>query len=85
MKRAHILILVAAALMLGGCNLVVSQTPVFRAADAAGAPPFKPGLWASPGPGCTFDESTPFDAWPKCANGSEFGPTLSSPRWIRPP
>jgi hypothetical protein len=74
MKRAHILILVAAALMLGGCNLVVSQTPVFRAADAAGAPPFKPGLWASPGPGCTFDESTPFDAWPKCANGSEIRP-----------
>ncbi len=71
MKAAHTLILLAAALMLGGCNLVVSQTPVFSAADAAGAPPFKPGFWASPDPGCDFKESAPFDTWPKCANGSE--------------
>jgi hypothetical protein len=71
MKAAHTLILLAAALMLGGCNLVVSQTPVFSSSDAAGAPPFKPGFWASPDPGCDFKESAPFDAWPKCANGSE--------------
>jgi hypothetical protein len=74
MKPARTLILIAAALMLGGCNLVVSQTPVFQAADASGAPPFKPGLWASPDPGCDFKESAPFDAWPKCANGSEIRP-----------
>jgi hypothetical protein len=74
MRSTQTLILVSAALMLGGCNLVVSQTPVFQTADAAGAPPFKPGFWASPDPGCTFDESTPFDAWPKCANGSEIQP-----------
>jgi hypothetical protein len=71
MKPWHTLTLLAAALMLGGCNLVVSQTPVFSTADAAGAPPFKPGFWASPDPGCDFKESAPADAWPKCANGSE--------------
>jgi len=71
LKPAHTLILIAVALMLGGCNLVVSQTPVFQATDAAGAPPFKPGLWASPDPGCDFKESAPLDSWPKCANGSE--------------
>jgi hypothetical protein len=71
MRPWDTLILLASALMLGGCNLVVSQTPVFSAADAAGAPSFKPGFWASPDPGCDFKESAPFDAWPKCANGSE--------------
>jgi hypothetical protein len=74
MKSAHTLLLLAAALMLGGCNLVVSQTPVFSAADATGAPPFKPGIWASPDPGCDFKASAPLDSWPKCANGSEIGP-----------
>jgi hypothetical protein len=69
--KAHALILLAATVMLGGCNLVVSQTAVFSPADASGGPPFKPGLWASPDPGCSFDESTRFDSWPKCANGSE--------------
>jgi hypothetical protein len=73
-KAVNVFVLAAAAFMLGACNLVVSPTPVFSPADAAGAPPFKPGLWASPDPGCTFDAKAPLDGWPKCANGSEIQP-----------
>jgi hypothetical protein len=61
---------VAAAITLGGCNLVVSTTPLFTAADAAGAPPLRPGVWSSADPDCKFDESQPAASWPKCANGS---------------
>ena len=58
----------AAAAMLGGCNIVVSPTPVFTLADSAGAPEFHPGLWATPRPGCTFDDSTPVARWPDCVD-----------------
>jgi hypothetical protein len=61
--------LVAAALALGGCNLVVSATPVFSAADAAGAPTLRPGVWAAPQPNCDFKPADPLAAWPQCAGG----------------
>jgi hypothetical protein len=57
------------ALLLGGCNIVMSDHPVFATADTSGAPALKPGVWAMPLPGCTFDEAAPATAWPKCANG----------------
>ena len=62
--------LVAAALALGGCNLVVSPTPVFSAADAGGAPPLRPGVWAAPQPNCDFKPADPLAAWPQCAGGA---------------
>lgn len=65
----------AAAVTLGGCNLVVSPTPVFTAADAAGAPPLRTGVWAGPEPDCKFDEAAPAADWPKCANGSIITPS----------
>ena len=58
----------AAAAMLGGCNIVVSPTPVFTAADSAGAPELRPGLWATPRPGCSFDDSKPSARWPDCVD-----------------
>jgi hypothetical protein len=63
------LTLFAAALALGGCNLVVSEKPVFTAADAAGAPPLRPGVWSATQPGCDFKPSDPVAKWPKCAGG----------------
>jgi hypothetical protein len=75
MTIARTIVLLAAALMLGACNLVVSETPVFSAVDSQGAPPFKPGIWASPDPGCDFKTSEPVDSWPKCANGTTIGET----------
>jgi hypothetical protein len=61
--------LLAAALALGGCNLVVSDRPVFTAADAAGAPALRPGVWSASQPGCDFKASDPVADWPKCAGG----------------
>ena len=58
----------ATATLLGGCNIVVSPTPVFTAADTAGAPEFRQGLWATPNPGCRFDDSKPVAKWPDCVD-----------------
>jgi hypothetical protein len=63
------LALLGAVLTLGGCNLVVSEKPVFAAADAAGAPPLRPGVWSASQPGCDFKPSDPVAKWPQCAGG----------------
>lgn len=61
------LLICALAALLGGCNLVSSKAPLFGPADTAGAPAFKPGLWAVVEPGCRFRASAPPARWPKCA------------------
>jgi hypothetical protein len=58
------------ALTLSGCNMVMSAAPMFSVADAAGAPPLKPGVWASPDPSCSFDKAKPASEWPSCASGA---------------
>lgn len=62
-----------AALALAGCNGVVSKTPWFGPADAAGAPRLREGVWriAQPAdkPCAAFDEARPLEAWPDCAMG----------------
>jgi hypothetical protein len=64
-------IVILALLSLGGCNMVVTQTPMFTKADAAGAPGFRPGVWrGKPDAGCAFDETAPLESWPGCANGA---------------
>jgi hypothetical protein len=62
---------VAALTLLGACNLVMTKDPVFTKADAAGAPPLKPGVWRQDADASCppFDESQPLAAWPACANG----------------
>jgi hypothetical protein len=56
---------------LGGCNAVVTKTPLFTAADEAGAPALKPGVWlVFKQADCKFDESKPIDEWPDCAGGA---------------
>lgn len=65
MARALALLLLTLA--LGGCNMVVSPTPLFGPADAAGAPGLRSGLWVSGDPACRFDARTPVAAWPDCA------------------
>ena len=55
---------------LGGCNAVVTKTPLFTAADEAGAPALKPGVWlVFKQADCNLDESKPIDEWPDCAGG----------------
>jgi len=60
---------ICAVLLLGGCNMVHTDHPLFKAADAAGAPTFRPGIWADPDPGCNFDPNRPVKTWPDCAHG----------------
>lgn len=63
--------------LLGACNLVVTADPTFTAADAAGAPALREGLWVSEEANCRFDSRKPVQKWPRCASwylvrGGEF-------------
>jgi hypothetical protein len=53
----------------------VTKAPMFTAADEAGAPPLKPGVWILfMQPGCKVDVRTPTDTWPDCAGGGRVEP-----------
>lgn len=55
---------------IGGCNVVMTDKPLFSEADAAGAQPLRPGVWSFfREPGCKVDESQPFANWPNCSGG----------------
>jgi hypothetical protein len=67
MKRSALFCLLLA---LAACNTVTTTNPLFTRADEAGAPKLKPGVWAGPkSADCAFDEGSPIDTWPSCANG----------------
>lgn len=56
-------------LLLAGCNMVTTKTPLFGPADVAGAPRLKPGVWrGEPSCPCAFNEAQPITRWPDCAN-----------------
>ena len=62
-----------AALLLAGCNGVVSARPWFGDADSIGAPRLREGVWRvvpQPGRPCPVDEGRPLETWPDCAIGS---------------
>jgi len=59
-----------AAMSLGGCAMVTSDRALFEAADAAGAPVLRPGVWAMPDKTCEFDPKSAAGGWPKCANAT---------------
>jgi hypothetical protein len=65
------LVLIVASLgLLGGCNVLMTQNPLLTGADAAGAPPMRPGVWAEElKPDCQADLSQPLASWPSCADG----------------
>ena len=63
----RILIALAAASLLGGCNMVMSETPWFSVADQTGAPQLREGVWVEPGANCAFIKDDPVDKWPTCA------------------
>jgi len=58
-------------LLLGGCNMVVTKTPLFAKSDTAGVPQLRPGIWIeqSDKP-CDFDPAKPLADWPDCAKGA---------------
>ncbi|NBB14890.1 hypothetical protein GVN21_05865 [Caulobacter sp. SLTY] len=57
----------ALAAGLSACNLVITTEPTYTAADAAGAPAMKDGLWVSVEKGCDVDLKKPATEWPECA------------------
>jgi hypothetical protein len=70
MIRIAVAGLIAACLLLGACNVVVTKAPLFSKADESGAPALRPGLWRMGSePDCMVDESKPLIDWPKCARG----------------
>lgn len=64
----RLLFVLAAALMLGGCNMVYAEQPLFTAADAAGAPVLRPGIWSKRASDCVVDAAKPISEWPECAD-----------------
>lgn len=70
------LILILAALsLLGACNMVITQQPVFSRLDAYGAPQLRQGVWDQPpSAACQFDKSAPLKTWPSCAQGAVVEP-----------
>lgn len=64
--------LIAIAAMSAGlcaCNMVMTTEPMFKAADAAGAPGLKEGVWVNMDADCKADLAGPVDGWPECASG----------------
>lgn len=76
----RLLFVLAAALILGGCNMVYAEHPLFTAADAAGAPALRPGIWSKRAADCVFDAARPISEWPECAD-----PVLITPDRIGDP
>jgi hypothetical protein len=70
----RLLVLAASALVLAGCNVAVSTTPLFTAADEGGAPRLMPGVWSLEQEDCKFDETKPVPEWPDCAAGAVVKP-----------
>lgn len=62
----RIVSLVAALTLLGGCNMVVTPTPMFDAGDAA-PPDLRNGLWLTDSADCEVDTRKPPHRWPDCA------------------
>ena len=52
--------------LLGACNMVISETPMFGEKDAASLSP-RPGIWLAEDPECPLDATLPEAKWPKCA------------------
>ena len=59
---------VLALAFVSGCNVVMTDKPLFSQADAVGAPPLRPGVWSFfREAGCKVDESQPYATWPDCS------------------
>lgn len=58
--------LLAAALVLAGCNVVASREPLLGPQDASG-PQLRPGVWATASPNCYLAPRAPAYRWPGCS------------------
>lgn len=69
MRRILAVLSILSLGLLSACNVVLTKQPLFTAADEAGAPPLRPGVWVLRDPDCSFDETQPMTTWPDCAGG----------------
>lgn len=63
----RVLLAFALLMLLGSCNLVTSQRPLFGLKDAAPAYLAEPGIWVVDDAACIFDLTRPVRTWPNCA------------------
>jgi hypothetical protein len=71
----RILVALMGLTLLSACNVPITEKPMFTAADEAGAPPMKPGVWLIFNqPGCQVDVNKPIDTWDDCAGGAVVSP-----------
>lgn len=64
----RVLLGLCVALLLGACNRVQTDHPLFFASDAADAPRLRDGLWVIDGDDkCHVDTRGPVNRWPECA------------------
>jgi hypothetical protein len=69
-KAVRLALIIAGLALMSACNVVMTKEPLFTQADAAGAPPLRPGVWLFfEQADCKFDQSKPFTEWPDCAGG----------------
>lgn len=62
---ASLLILI----LVSGCDVAMSEKPIFTGADTAGAPQFENGVWLlEDDSDCHVDPAQPASRWPECAN-----------------
>ena len=52
--------------LLGACNMVVSETPMFTESDRSKVAP-RDGIWLGEKDDCQFDSGKPESEWPRCA------------------
>lgn len=66
----RILLGLCVVLLLGGCNRVHTDHPLFFASDAPDAPRLRDGVWLieDGDDDCRFDERKPATRWPDCAD-----------------
>jgi len=61
--------------LLAACNVPVTKAPLFFAADEAGGPRLRPGVWQLGREDvCRFDPGKPFNEWPDCAGAGVVSP-----------
>lgn len=77
----RLLAILAAAMLLCGCNMITSPNPLFSQADVQGQGQLRPGAWAIESKDCAFDIKQPVERWPSCAGGWIVGPgEVAAPR-----
>jgi hypothetical protein len=64
----RIAVSICLGVLVAGCNMVTSDTPLFSSADMHGQAQFRSGVWMSEAKGCVVDTAKPMGEWPDCAD-----------------